>query len=168
MPQRQRDERDRIRAIFLNPQTSYSLVKVPDLVGITPEDVLQAVQQGVLSPAQDGDDLRVSWEDVVALGLERRWTLRMLTEALQDDEVPTLPHSIRVVSGRALLPRYQWQLLRWLAAQQSRQESREITPSDLLEEAVDAAMAARGIDWKEVETVIPAIRAALAWPAADD
>jgi hypothetical protein len=129
--------------------------------------VRQAIEQGTITAIPDGPRLRIDWEDVVALGLEHRWTVRMLTAALRGRGGAALPPLVRAVAGRVILPRYQWQILRFLAARRARDERREITASDLLEEAVSLALLAKIDDWEQLEESLPGVRAAAAWPSAD-
>jgi len=114
-----------------------------------------------------GDDFRIDWEDVVTLGLEHRWTYRMLTAALRGLDAAALPVLVRVITRPVLLPRYQWQVLRLLAARQSQRERREITVSDLIEDAVSTAVLMRIDDWEALEAELPGVRAAAEWPQED-
>lgn len=147
-------ERERIREVFLARRESYDLSAAAQLLGISEEAVREA--------AAGGSEPRMGWEDVVALGLEQRWTYRMLTEALGPDAA-ALPLLVRVVPRRVLLPRYQWDVLGLLAARRARDEQREITVSDVIEEAVAAYLAAID-DWGALEASLPGVRAAAMWP----
>ena len=148
---------ERIRALFRERRTSYDAAEAPALIGIPPETLQKEL--GTI----DGSAL--AWEDVIALGLDRRWTPRMLTEALRRRGLAALPPLVRTVAGRVVLPRYQWQLLRFLAADRARAERREITASDLLEEAVSTALLTQDYDWKRIEAALPGVRAAVDWPS---
>jgi hypothetical protein len=163
MPQRHRPSPawKRIRALFGERRAAYAPADVPGLIGIAPSVLQQAVAEGVIEPGA------VPWDDVVALGLEHRWTVRMLTEALRGAGLAALPPLVRTVAGRVVLPRHQWQLLRFLAADRARTEHREITASDLLEEAVSTALLTQIQDWTRLEAALPGVRAAAAWPSSD-
>lgn len=155
MPHRRSSsDRDRIRELFLNRQESYDVSAVPQLLGISEEAVRDAMS--------GGNGLRAGWEDVVALGLRHRWTFAMLTEVLGSDAA-ALPPLVRVVARRVLLPRYQWDVLTVLAARRARDERREITVSDLIEEAVAGHLAAADV-WDDLEASLPGVRAAAMWP----
>lgn len=169
MPQRRRPspEWKRIRALFLGRRASYDPAAVPGLLGIDPSTVQLAIDDGTVAAIRSGGEVRIAWEDVVALGLEHRWTYRMLTDALRGRAGAALPRLVRVVTGCVVLPRYQWQILRFLAASQAREEGREITVSDLLEEAVSTALLTRNHDWERIEAALPGVRAAVAWPSSD-
>lgn len=166
MPQRRRPTSDetRIRALFVDRRDAYDPADVPALLGIPEAAVRKAIEEGAVSPDAAG---AIPWEDVVALGLEHRWTLRMLTEALRGRDRAALPPLVRAVAGRVVLPRHQWQILRLLAADRTRAERREITASDLLEEAISTVLLTRDSDWERIEAALPGVRAALAWPAKD-
>ncbi|HEX6096828.1 MAG TPA: hypothetical protein VF432_10935 [Thermoanaerobaculia bacterium] len=151
MPQRRRrrsSEWKRIREVLLRRQASYGVAEVASLLGIAPETVETASGPGL------------SWEDIVALGLEHRWTYRTLTAACPE----ALPPLVRVVTRPVALPRYQWAVLRLLAARQAQEQGREITVSDLIEEAVSTAVLTRIEDWASLEQALPGVRAAAEWP----
>lgn len=159
-------DRDRIREVFLAPQPSYDQSGVAGLLGIPESTVRDALAGGTISAIGGGPELRIAWEDVVALGLEHRWTYRMLTEALRGVDAPALPPLVRVVPRRVVLPRFQWDALRLLAERRASDERREITASDLLEEATSGFLSATA-DWDALETSIPGLRAAAAWPTTE-
>lgn len=154
MPQRRRrrsSEWKRIREVLLQRRVSYGVAEVAELLGIPAEAV------------EDASGPDVAWEDVVALGLEHRWTYRMLSAACPE----ALPPLVRGVTRSVALPRYQWALLRLLAAWQSEAEGRAITVSDLVEEAVSLAVLTRIEEWASVEAALPGVRAAAEWPELD-
>ncbi|HEX6100987.1 MAG TPA: hypothetical protein VF432_32010 [Thermoanaerobaculia bacterium] len=171
MPQRRRlpAEWKRIREVFLHRRPSYGSAEVPALLGIPESTLRQAIEEGTVAAIPSGGgELRIAWEDVVALGLEHRWTYRLLTAALRGRSAAALPPLVRVKRGHVELPDYQWQILRLLAARRAHDERREITASDLLEEAVTTALLTpideRG--WERLDAALPGVRAA-AWPPAD-
>jgi hypothetical protein len=168
MPQRRRPptERERIREVFLGGRASYGAAEVPALLGINEARVRQAIDQGGIAAIADGAETRIAWEDVVTLGLEHRWTVRMITAALRGLDHASLPDLVRVRPGQVVLPRYQWQVLRLLAARRAKAEKRKITVSDLLEEAVSMALLSRIEEWDRLEASLPGVRAAAAWPSA--
>lgn len=164
---RPRPEWSRIREVFLEPRASYSTAELPALLGIAPAAVRQAIEEGTITAIPVGRELRIVWEDVVALALEHRWTFRMLTEALRGCDRTALPPPVRVVTARVALPRYQWQLLRLLAARRTHAEHRQITVSDLLEEAITTTFLMQIENGDPLETSLPGLHAATAWPAAE-
>ena len=166
MPQRRRTSAEwkRIRELFVRRRDAYAPGEAAALAGIPPAAIGKAIAEGIVGPTAGG---AIPWEDVVALGLEHRWTIRTLTEALQGRDRAALPPLVRAVAGRVVLPRYQWQILHFLAASRTRAERREITASDLLEEAVSTALLTRDQDWERLEAALPGVRAAAAWPSAD-
>jgi hypothetical protein len=137
---------------------------VSELLRVPAAAVLDAIETGIITVLGTGSDVAVGWEDVVVLGLEHRWTPRMLTEALRGPGMHALPPLIRVLSRRVSLPSYQWEILRLIAAQRSEAEEREITMSDLIEEAISTAIVTRIEDWTTLEASHPGLRAAARWP----
>lgn len=160
MPQRPAPEWKGIREVFLSGRTSWDTAELPALLGIDESAVRQALEDGTLGAVSSC----VSWEELVAWALQTRWTYRMLTAALQGRHRGRLPRLARVTRGRIVLPRYQWKLLRHLAAEKARAERREITVSDLLEEAVTTAFVMKIEEWDRLERILPGIHAADAWP----
>lgn len=142
----------------------YGLEEVSELLRIPGAAVQEAIDTGVVTALGTGSDLAIGWEDVVVLGLEHRWTLRMLTVALRGPGMDVLPPLIRVVSRPVALPSCQWKILRLIAAQRSEAEEREITVSDLIEEAISTAVVTRIEDWSTLEASQPGLRAATGWP----
>lgn len=169
-PQRRRpaSDRERIREVFLRGRASYVAAQVPALVGIAEVTVRQAIDEGVIAAIPAGGEARIGWEDVVTLGLEHRWTVRTIARALRGLDHSSLPDLVQVRAGRVVLPHYQWQVLRLLAARRAEAEERELTVSDLLEEAVSTAVLAQIDDWESLEASLPGVRGAAAWPSATD
>jgi hypothetical protein len=164
---RPRPEWKRIREVFLGRRESYATTELPALLGIDPAAVQQAIDEKTITAIPVGRELRVVWEDVVTLALEHRWTPRLLTEALRRFPRAPLPPLLRTVPARIVLPRYQWHLLRLLAARQSHAERRNITVSDLLEQAVTTVFLMKIEDWEEMEKSLPGVQDAVSWPAGD-
>lgn len=154
----------RIREVFRDRRASYDAAEVPALIGIRADTLQKAIAEGIVGVTAAG---AIAWEDVVALALEHRWTPRMLTEALRGRELAALPPLVRTVAGRVVLPRHQWQILRFLAAERTRDERREITASDLLEEVVSTSLLTHDHDWTRIEAELPGVRAAAAWPSSE-
>jgi hypothetical protein len=160
-------ERERIREIFLQGRASYGAGEVPEILGLHEAAVRQAIDQGAIAAIPDGAEVRIAWEDVVALGLEHRWTLRMLTAALRGLDGASLPDLVRVRPGQVVLPRYQWQVLHLLAVSRAKTGKRNLTVSDLLEEAISTAFLSNPEDWDRLEELLPGVRAAATWPSSD-
>lgn len=158
----------RIREIFVRRRAVYGVEEVSELLRIPAAAVQEAIGTGVVTALGTGSDVAIGWEDVVVLGLEHRWTPRMLTEALRGAGIHALPPLIRVLSRRVALPSYQWKLLGLIAARRSQAEEREITVSDLLEEAISTAVVTPIEDWSTLEASQPGLRAAAWWPGEED
>ncbi|HYC89487.1 MAG TPA: hypothetical protein VEO54_09780 [Thermoanaerobaculia bacterium] len=164
---RPRPEWNRIRELFLGRRESYATTELPALLGIAAAAVQQAIDDKTITPIPVGRELRVVWEDVVTLALEHRWTSRLLTDALRRFPRAPLPPLLRVTPARVTLPRYQWHILRLLAARQSRADRRDITVSDLLEQAVTTAFIMRIEDWEELEKSLPGVSDTVSWPSGE-
>lgn len=158
-------DRERIREVFLGGRAWYGAAEVPALLGIHEATVRQAIDQGGIAAIPVGAELRIAWEDVVTLGLEHRWTVRTITAALRG--LDCVPDPVRVRAGQVVLPRYQWQVLRLLAARRAKAEKRDFTMSDLLEEAVSTAVLSNSEDWERLDALLPGVRTAATWPSAD-
>jgi excisionase family DNA binding protein len=170
MPHRRRTASDwrRIREVFLQRRASYGVEEAGDLLRIPGSTVQAAIEEGTITSLELGTKREIGWEDLVVLGLQHRWTPRMLSVALGEGSGDVLPPLVRVVAGRVVLPLYQWKILRALAAQRSKDEEREITASDLIEEAVSTAVLTGIEDWTRLEALQPGIRAAAEWPSGSD
>ena len=158
-------DHDRIRAVFLKPRAIYTVREAAALLRLPGQVVEDALADGTIAgqPCDGGVGLR--WADVVVLGMEHRWTPRMLTEALRRRNAPGLPPLVRTVPGRIVLPQYQWTVLRLLSARRARDERRELTISDLIEEAIMTAVLTRIDDWRNLESGQPGMRDAAEWPS---
>lgn len=169
MPYRRRTASDwrRIREVFLRRRAVYGVAEVSELLRLPGAAVQEAIETGVVTALSIGNEIALAWEDVVVLGLEHRWTPRMLTEALRGRGMYALPPLVRVSSREVALPSFQWKLLRLIAAERSKAEEREITVSDLVEEAISTALVTRIIDWTALEASQPGLRAATEWPSED-
>jgi len=160
-------DRSHIREVFLRPEEVYGLKQVSGLLRLPDAAIHAAVEQGIVAVLGSGSEAAIGWEDVVMLGLEHRWTPRMFTEALRGPGIHVLPPLVRVRAGRVFLPHYQWKLLRLIAAQRSRSEERDITVSDLIEDAISTAVITKIEDWTTLEASQPGLRAAAEWPAGE-
>jgi len=156
-----------IREVFLRRAAVYGLTEVSGLLRLPDAAIQAAVEQGVVTVLGSGSEAAIAWEDVVMLGLEHRWTPRMFTEALRGRGIQVLPPLVRVTPERVVLPAYQWKILRLTSATRSRSEEREITVSDLIEEAVSTGVIAKIEDWTTLEASQPSLRAAAEWPAGE-
>jgi hypothetical protein len=154
-------DRDRIRDLFLRPRAVYALAEAASALGMAPETVREAIAAGTIDAAGEGEELRLAWEEIVTLAVLRRWTPRIISNALPGAMV--LPLAARE-RRRVDLPRYMWKLLSILAAERAAAEDRPLTVSDLLEECVYQTHVARITSWTSLDERIPGVTAAAVWP----
>jgi hypothetical protein len=154
-------DRVRIRELFLRPRPWYRLAEAAEALRMQPEDVRAAIAEGVADAVELEGEIRIPWEEVITLGVLRRWTPRVVSSALPAEQVPELVRSVR---KPIQLPRYLWELLAIVAAERTATEEREVTMSDVIEEAVHHALHAQVTSWKSLEERIPGVCTAAVWP----
>jgi hypothetical protein len=98
--------------------------------------------------------MRVSKEEMIATAM-RMWPQAVIEEALGDDALRLLPEAIRLVELRARVPRYQKEMLQWLARRDSTSVDEVLT-----RELEDVACAYA----EELASAIPGFGAAMEWP----
>lgn len=158
-------DRARIRRLFLRARPWYGLGEAAGLLAMTVDEVRRAIEDGVIEAVDFDGELRIAWQEVVVLGMLQRWTPRIISTALPPQQVPPLARSAR---RPVHLPRYLWDLLALLARERSTNEDRELTISDLVEEALHHAVLADLESAEEMERQIPGIRKTAAWPLTRD
>jgi len=167
-PWASRTEIQRIRRLFAHAHPSYSVAECAALLGVPAPAIQHQLDEGAITALRFGGELRISWTDVVWLGLISRWTYRMLSMAVRGRRAAgLLPRLVRVVPGTLELPRYQWQVLTMLAAERRRDEGRMWNASDLVEEAISNFIVPCIDNWPALETAAPGLRAASEWPGRD-
>ncbi len=157
-----RADLQRIRRLFADAQPSYGVAESAALLGLAEAEIRRELAEGNVAALQSGGETRIAWADLVWLGLMRRWTVRMLSDAVRGRRMPAL---VRVVPGTLELPRYQWRVLALLAEERRREEGRAWSASDLVEEAISDFILPSGDDWQSLEAVAPGLRAASEWPS---
>jgi hypothetical protein len=155
-------DRDRIRDLFLRPRAVYGLAEAASALGMVPETVREAIADGTIDAVGEGEELLLAWEEIMTLAVLRRWTPRIISNALPDAMVPPLAARER---NRVDLPRYMWQLLAVLAAERAAAEDRPLTVSDLIEECVYQTCVA-GIT--SLDEQIPGVSVAAEWPLVSE
>lgn len=101
-----------IRHIFLTPRPHMALITAADRLGISFSDLKKAIAEGTIVAVSTG--VRVAKEEMIAAAM-RTWPQALIEEALGDDAARVLPEAIRLVELRARVPRYQKEMMRWLA-----------------------------------------------------
>jgi hypothetical protein len=106
--------RGRIRHIFLNPRLHWALLTAAGDFGMTLLELKREIADGTIVSVQTPIGERLGREELLAAAM-RLWELGVIEEALGDDAAGVLPEAIRLVELRARVPRYQRDMLRYLA-----------------------------------------------------
>jgi endonuclease/exonuclease/phosphatase (EEP) superfamily protein YafD len=101
--------------------------------------------------------LRVPQEELIAAAM-RIWPQAEIEEALGEAARWALPEAIRLVELRARVPRYQRDMLQFLA------RKNETTVDEVLTRELEDVACAHA---EELEAAVPGFAEALAWPAAE-
>jgi len=144
----------RIRQIFLHPRPSFALMTAADLLGMTLKELRREIEDGSIVAVSTGLRQRVTREEIIAAAM-RVWEQGVIEEALGNDAAAVLPEAIRLVELRTRVPRYQQEMLRYLA-------QRDGTTVDevLTRELEDVACAHS----EELAAAVPGLGIALGWP----
>jgi regulator of protease activity HflC (stomatin/prohibitin superfamily) len=146
--------RTRIRHLFLSPRPHFPLNTVAELLEMSVEELKAEIKDGGIVAVSTAVGVRVTREEMVAAAIGR-WELAVIERALGLEAASVLPEAIRLVELRARIPRYQREMLRWLA-------KRDATTVDavLSRELEDVASAHS----EELAAGVPGFGTALAWP----
>jgi hypothetical protein len=106
--------RIRIRRIFLSPRPSFPLMTAADLLAMSFEELKREIADGSIVAGSTRLGQRVTREEMIAAAM-RVWEQGVVEEALGPDAAAVLPEAIRLVELRARVPRYQREMLRYLA-----------------------------------------------------
>jgi hypothetical protein len=124
---------------------------VADLLETPLAELKKEIEDGAIVAVSTGMGVRVTHEEMVAAAL-LRWELAVIEKALGRDAKRVLPEAIRLVELRARVPRYQKEMLRYLA----RQEGTSIG-AVLSRELEDMALARA----EELAAAVPSVAIAL-------
>jgi len=145
--------RNRIRQIFLSPRLHVSLITAAALLGVTIGEVKREIEDGAIVAVSTRVGLRIAREEMVAAAM-RMWEQAVIEEALGHDAEGVLPEAIRLVELRARVPRYQRDMLGYLAQRDGTSVDRV-----LARELEDVACAHA----EELATVVSGFAAAMAF-----
>ena len=150
------DEQTRhaIRLIFLSPRPNFVLGQASDLLGMSFEALKREVADGAIVAVSTRLGQRIPKEEMIAAAMER-WPQEVIEEALGTDAAAVLPEAIRLVELRARVPRYQRDMLRYLA-----ERDRTTVDGVLARELEDLASAHAD----ELARKVPGFGAAMKWP----
>jgi len=146
--------RDTIRQLFLSPRPSVAFMTAASLLGIPFAELKREIESGAIVAVSTPLGRRVPREEMIAAAM-RVWDQAIIEEALGNDAAAVLPEAIRLVELRARVPRYQRDMLRYLAL-----ASRTTVDDVLTRELEDVACA-----HSEELAAVPGFNIARAWPA---
>src|SRR4051795_4922335 len=109
--------RTRIRHIFLSPRPHFPLNTVAELLEMSAEELKAEIKDGGIVAVSTAMGVRVTREEMVAAAMGR-WEVVVIEKALGGEAAGVLPEAIRLVELRARVPRYQKEMLRYLARQE--------------------------------------------------
>jgi hypothetical protein len=144
----------RIRHIFLSPRPSFALTTATLLLGMTMKELKRELETGAIVAVSTRLGRRVAREEMIAAAF-RTWEQTVIEEALGDEAAALLPEAIRLVELRARLPRYQRDMLRYLAEKDGTSVDEVLT-----RELEDVASAHA----EELAAAVAGFELALTWP----
>ncbi|HEV7425559.1 MAG TPA: hypothetical protein VGQ46_04265 [Thermoanaerobaculia bacterium] len=141
----------RIRHIFLSPRPHFPLNTVAELLEMSVEELKSEIKDGGIVAVSTRVGVRVTREEMVAAAMSR-WETAVIEKALGREASRVLPEAIRLVELRARVPRYQKEMLRYLA----RQEGTSI--GAVLSRELEGMASARA---EELGAAVPSVAVAL-------
>jgi len=146
--------RTRIRHIFLSIRPSFPLMPAAKLLGMTLKQLHRELETGAIVAVSTRLGRRVTREEMIAAAM-RTWEQCVVEEALGDDAATLLPEAIRLVELRARVPRYQRDMLRYLA------EKDGTSVDEVLTRELEGVA---GSYSEELATAVAGFELALGWP----
>ena len=143
-----------IRRIFLNPRPYVALITAADLLGMSFQELKREIAEGMIVAVSTGMGVRVAKEEMIAAAM-RTWSQDAIEAALGEDAGRVLPEAIRLVELRARVPRYQRDMLHWLARRN------ETSVDEVLTRELEDVACAHA---EELSRALPGFAVALAWP----
>jgi hypothetical protein len=143
--------RTRIRHIFLSPRPHFPLNTVAELLEMSVDELKAEIKDGGIVAVSTAVGVRVTREEMVATAMGR-WETGVIEKALGREASRVLPEAIRLVELRARVPRYQKEMLRYLA----RQEGTSI--GSILSRELEDMASARA---EELAAAVPSVAVAL-------
>lgn len=146
--------RDRIRRIFLSPSPTFALMPAAELLEMSFQDLKHEIADGTIVATSTRLGQRVPREEMIAAAMQV-WELATIEAALGEEAATVLPEALRLVELRARVPRYQRDMLRYLAKQHG------TTVDDVLTRELEDVACAHAA---ELSAAVAGFDAALAWP----
>jgi len=148
------NSRDRIRHIFLSPNPTFALMSAAGLLEMTFQEMKRETADGAIVAVSTRLGQRIPREEMIAAAM-RTWDLAVIEAALGDQAAAVLPEAIRLVELRARVPRYQRDMLRYLAKRHG------TTVDEVLTRELEDVACAHA---EELAGAVPGFESALAWP----
>jgi len=146
-----------VRRIFLSHHPHVGLVTAADLLELSLSVLKTEIADGTIVAVETGVGQRITREEMIAAAM-RIWPQEVIETALGAEAEQVLPRAIRLVDLRARIPRYQRDMLRYLA------RKNETTVDDVLARELEDVACAHAED---LASALPDLDAALAWPATN-
>ena len=146
--------RNCIRHIFLSPRPNFPLMTAAGLLGMSFQGLKKEIADGGIVAVSTRLGQRVTHEEMVAAAM-RIWEQSVIEEALGKDAAAVLPEAIRLVELRARVPRYQKEMLHYLARRN------DTTVDEVLTRELEDVACAHA---EELSEALPGFANALAWP----
>jgi len=143
-----------IRRIFLNSRPNMTYMIAADRLGMTFLQLTSEIAEGTIVAVSTRAGMRVSKEEMIAAAM-RTWPQSIIEDALGDDAARVMPEAIRLVELRARVPRYQTEMLQWLA-----RRNRTSVDDVLTRELEDVACAYA----EEIASDVAGFEMAMSWP----
>ena len=143
-----------IRHIFLSPRPSFALTTAAQLLGVTTKELKRELEIGAIVAVSTRLGRRVAREEMIAAAF-RTWEQAVIEEALGEEAAAVLPEAIRLVELRARVPRYQRDMLRYLA------ERDGTSVDDVLTRELEDIACTHA---RELAAAVPGFELALGWP----
>jgi lambda repressor-like predicted transcriptional regulator len=146
--------RKSIRHIFLSPRPNFPLITAAGLLAMTLKELKREIETGSIVAVSTRLGQRVAREELVAAAMGI-WEQAAIEEALGADAAAVLPDAIRLVELRARVPRYQRDMLRYLA------ERNGTSVDDVLTRELEDVACAHA---EELAAAVPGFDTAMIWP----
>ena len=146
--------RDRIRHIFLSANSTFAMMPAAALLEMTFQKLKREIANGAIVAVSTRLGQRVPREEMIAAAM-RTWPQDAIEEALGADAPRVLPEAIRLVELRARIPRYQRDMLNYLARRS------DTTVDDVLARELEDVACAHA---EELAVALPDFESALGWP----
>ncbi len=148
----------RIRALFLEPETTYTVEEAAALLEMDGAEVRDWLASGELEGVDTDGSVRIPWTELVSFGMDF-WSQEAVEEALGAEVAEVIPELVRLTELEVRIPRMEVIALERVAARDGK--------------SVDAVLARELLDFVSanapwLDREVPGILAALGWPETGD